>query len=49
MATFYCPRFDTPTNLEGQVTIFIFLRNMVAQLYPQALSSLFVVSYDSRG
>jgi hypothetical protein len=31
------------------VTAFISLRNRVAQLYPQALGSLFVVSYDSQG
>jgi hypothetical protein len=30
-------------NLEGQVPVF------VSQLYPQALSSLFVASYDSQG
>jgi hypothetical protein len=31
-------------NLEGQIPIFISLRNRVAQLYPQALGSLFVAS-----
>jgi hypothetical protein len=31
-------------NLEGQVPIFISPRNRVAQLYPQALGSLFVAS-----
>jgi hypothetical protein len=36
-------------NLEGQVPVFIFPRNRVAQLYPQALGSLFVASYDSQG
>jgi hypothetical protein len=36
-------------NLERQVTIFISSRNRVAQLYPQALGSLFVASYDSQG
>jgi hypothetical protein len=36
-------------NLEGQVSIFIYPRNRVAQLYSQALGSLFVVSYDSQG
>jgi hypothetical protein len=35
-------------NLEGQVPVFISPRNGVAQLYPQALASLFVASYDSR-
>jgi hypothetical protein len=39
---------DSP-NLEGQVPIFISPRNRVAQLYPQALGSLFVASYDSQG
>jgi hypothetical protein len=39
---------DSP-NLEGYVPVFIFLRNRVAQLYPQVLSSLFVASYDSQG
>jgi hypothetical protein len=39
---------DSP-NLEGQVHIFISHRNRVAQLYPQALGSLFVASYDSKG
>jgi hypothetical protein len=36
---------DSP-NLEGQVSLFISPRNRVAQLYPQALGSLFVASYD---
>jgi hypothetical protein len=36
-------------NLEDQVPVFISLRNRVARLYPQALGSLFVASYDSRG
>jgi hypothetical protein len=37
---------DSP-NLEGQVPVFICPRNRVAQLYPQALGSLFVASYYS--
>jgi hypothetical protein len=37
------------SNLEGQVPIFIFPRNRVAQLYAQTLGSLFVASYDSQG
>jgi hypothetical protein len=37
------------THLEGQVPIFISPRNRVAWLYPQALDSIFVASYDSRG
>jgi hypothetical protein len=36
------------SNLEGQVPVFIFPRNRVGQLYPQALGSLFVASYDSQ-
>jgi hypothetical protein len=36
------------SNLEGQVPVFISPRNRVAQLYPQALGSLFVVPYDSQ-
>jgi hypothetical protein len=37
------------SNLEGQVPVFISSRNRVAQLYPQALGSFFVASYDSQG
>jgi hypothetical protein len=36
-------------NLFGQVPAFIFPRNRVAQLYPQALGFFFVSSYDSQG
>jgi hypothetical protein len=39
---------DSP-NLEGQAPVFISPRNRVAQLYPQALGSHFVASYDSQG
>jgi hypothetical protein len=39
---------DSP-NLEVQVPIFISPRNRVAQLYPQALGSLFAASYSSQG
>jgi hypothetical protein len=39
---------DTP-NLEGQVPIFTAPMNRVAQLYLQALGSIFVASYDSQG
>jgi hypothetical protein len=39
---------DSP-NLEGQVPVFTSHRNRVTQLYPQALGSLFVASYDSKG
>jgi hypothetical protein len=45
---FYCLIWDS-SNLEGQVRIFISPRNRVAQLYPRALGSLFVASYDSLG
>jgi hypothetical protein len=45
---FYCLFWDSP-NLEGQVPVFISPRNRVAQLYPWALGSLFVASYDSQG
>jgi hypothetical protein len=38
---------DSP-NLEDQVPVIISPRNRVAQLYPQALGSLFVASYDSQ-
>jgi hypothetical protein len=34
-------------NLEGQDPVIISPRNRVARLYPQALGSLFVASYDS--
>jgi hypothetical protein len=39
---------DSP-NLEGQFPVFISPSDRVAQLYPPALSSLFVLSYDSQG
>jgi hypothetical protein len=39
---------DSP-NMEGQVPLFIPLRSTVAQLYPQALDSLFIAFYDSQG
>jgi hypothetical protein len=38
-----------PPNQEGQVPVFISPRNRVAQLYPRALGSLYVVFYDSQG
>jgi hypothetical protein len=44
-----CLRFETLPNLKCQVPIFISHTNRVAQLYPQALGSLFVASYDSQG
>jgi hypothetical protein len=39
---------DSP-NLKSKIHVFISTRNRVAQLYPQALSFLFVASYDSQG
>jgi hypothetical protein len=36
-------------NLKGQVPVFVSPRNRVARLYPKALGSLFVASYDSQG
>jgi hypothetical protein len=45
---FYCLIWYSP-NLEGQVPVFISPRNRVAQLYPRALGSLYVASYDSPG
>jgi hypothetical protein len=36
-------------NLDGQVPMFIFLRDRVSQSYLQSLVSLFVASYDSQG
>jgi hypothetical protein len=37
------------TNLEGQAPVFIYPRNRVTQLYPQALGSLFVACYILAG
>jgi hypothetical protein len=48
MTIFYFQNRDAP-NLERQVPVFISPRNRMAQLYPQALGSLFVASYDSQG
>jgi hypothetical protein len=45
---YFTVSFETP-NLEGQVSVFISPRNRVAQLYPRALGSLYVASYDSQG
>jgi hypothetical protein len=39
---------DSP-NLEGQIPVFVSPRKRVAQLYPEALDSVFVASYDTRG
>jgi hypothetical protein len=38
---------DSP-NLEGRVPVFISPTTKLARLYPQALDSLFVASYDSQ-
>jgi hypothetical protein len=46
MITFYCPRSP---QLGGSGPRIYILRTTVAQLYPQALGSLFVASYDSLG
>jgi hypothetical protein len=43
------PHIRDSTNLDGQVHVFKSPRNTVAQLYHQALGSLFVASYDSQG
>jgi hypothetical protein len=48
VTTSYCLTWDCP-NQESQVPVFISPRNRVAQLYPQALGSLFVTSYGSQG
>jgi hypothetical protein len=42
------PQIRDSFNLEGQVPVFISPRNRVAQLYPRALSSIFVSSYDTQ-
>jgi hypothetical protein len=48
-AILYCPNSWDYPNLEGQIPVFISPRNRVAQIYPRALDSLFVASYDSQG
>jgi hypothetical protein len=48
MIIFYSLRFETSSNLEGQVPVFICPRNRLAQFYPQALGSLFVDSCGSQ-
>jgi hypothetical protein len=42
------PFWDSP-NLDGQMPVFIYPRNGVAQLYLWALGSLFVASYNPQG
>jgi hypothetical protein len=46
-----CIRFKTPPTLRARAPypVFISLRKRVAQLYPRALGSLFLTSYDSLG
>jgi hypothetical protein len=44
----YCLIWDSPI-LEGHVPVVTSPRNREAQLYPQALRSLYVISYDSQG
>jgi hypothetical protein len=34
--------------MEGEITVFISVRNKVVQLYPRELGSLFVASYDPK-
>jgi hypothetical protein len=41
--------FTVSVNLLGQVPVFISPRDRVDHLYPQALGSVFVASYDSQG
>jgi hypothetical protein len=45
---FFCPNSWEFPNLEGQVPIFISPRNRVAEIYPRALSSFSIASYDSQ-
>jgi hypothetical protein len=42
-------QIEESPNLEGNVPVCISPRNREAQLYPQALGSLFVATYDSQG
>jgi hypothetical protein len=46
---YFTSRISDSPNLEGQVPVFISSKNRVAQLYPRALGSLSVASYDSQG
>jgi hypothetical protein len=43
------PQIRDSPNLEDKLSVFISPRNRVAQLYPQAMGSLFIASYDSQG
>jgi hypothetical protein len=49
MTIFYHLRFETRPTWKSQVPVFISHRNRLAQLYPQALGSLFVASYNAQG
>jgi hypothetical protein len=48
MTVFYCLRFETPPTRRARFP-YLSPRNRLAQLYPRALGSLFVASYDSQG
>jgi hypothetical protein len=43
------PQIRDSPKLEGQVPVFISLRNKVARLYRQALDPIFFAFYDSQG
>jgi hypothetical protein len=45
----YVSQIWDSSNLEGQVPVFMSPSNRVAQLYPRALGSLYVASYNSQG
>jgi hypothetical protein len=49
VTTFYCLRFETPPTWRAGFPYLYPPSNRVAQLYSQAVSSLFVASYDSQG
>jgi hypothetical protein len=48
MTIFNCIIFETHPTLQGQVSVFIPLRNRVTQLYIQALGPIFFASYESQ-
>jgi hypothetical protein len=43
------PQIRNSPNLEDQIPMFTSPKNKVAQLYPQALDSFLIASYDSQG
>jgi hypothetical protein len=45
----YCLRFETTSNLEGQVSVLISPMERVVEFYPQVLGSYYFASYDSQG